>query len=65
MVLMQGGGSFEPRSVDFPSVRGLLPFQGCRGGATAARRRHVFFDVGGFGFLRDYAVILLFLWIVL
>jgi hypothetical protein len=40
---MQGGGSFELRAVDFPSARGLLPFQGHSGGAAAARRRIVFF----------------------
>jgi hypothetical protein len=28
----------------FPSARGLLPFQGCSGGAAAARRQSVFFD---------------------
>ena len=39
----QGGGSAELRTIDFPPARGLRPIQGCRGGAAAARRRHVFF----------------------
>ena len=38
--MVQGGGSLEPSGVDFPSVQGSLPIQGCgevvrrRAGAT-------------------------------
>ena len=38
MKTAQGGGPSGPSSVDFPSARGLLPFQGVSGGAAAARR---------------------------
>jgi hypothetical protein len=58
---LQGGGSVELRPVDFPSVRGLLPIQGYRGGATAARPRHVFFGAGDLVVLRDWFVIFPFL----
>ena len=45
MAAMQGGGPSEgSRFVDFPTAMGLHPTQGCRGGAAAARQRHVFFD---------------------
>jgi hypothetical protein len=44
MSALQGGGSLEPRTVDFPSAMGLSPIQGCSGGAAAARRQSVFFD---------------------
>ena len=47
------------RSVDFPTAMGLRPIQGCRGGAAAARRRHVFFVSVAFLILEDLCVIFL------
>ena len=43
VVAMQGGGSMELRSVDFPSVQGFLPFQGC--GEEVRRRAGVTFSL--------------------
>jgi hypothetical protein len=51
---MQGGGSPDLRFIDFPSAMGLLPIQGCSGGAVAARQRHVFFGTGVIEVLRDW-----------
>ena len=45
---MQGGGSLELRTVDFPSAMGLSPIQGCSGGAAAARRQSVLVNDGVF-----------------
>ena len=56
----QGGGPPSSRLVDFPAAMGLRPFQGCRGGAAAARQRHVFFGDGDFVILKDLVVIFLF-----
>jgi hypothetical protein len=39
--VLQGGGSLKPRTVDFPSARGLRLIQGVWGGAAAARRQSV------------------------
>ena len=57
---MQGGGPLGSRSVDFPTAMGLRPIQGCRGGAAAARQRHVFIDGGVFLILKDLFVIFLY-----
>jgi hypothetical protein len=57
---MQGGGSSELRTVDFPSVEGCLPFQGLRGGGAAARRRDVFFVFHEIKIQKDSVVILCF-----
>jgi hypothetical protein len=57
---LRGGGSSELRSVDFPSAMGLLPIQGFRGGAAAARQRHVFFGDDDVEVLQDWVVIFLF-----
>ena len=59
MATMQGGGPLGSRSVDFPTAMGLRPIQGCRGGAAAARQRHVFIDGGVFLILKDLFVIVL------
>ena len=61
---MQGGGSSELRTIDFPLAMGLRPIQG-RGGAAAARRRHVFFGAVVIVVLQDLFVISIFLWTVL
>jgi hypothetical protein len=65
MATMQGGGSSELRSIDFPFAMGLLPIQGSRGEAAAARRRHVFFGAVVFVVLQDLVVIFFFLRVVL
>jgi hypothetical protein len=57
---MQGGGSPELRTVDFPSAEGCLPFQGLRGGDAAARRRNVFVVFHGIEAQKDPIVILCF-----
>ena len=59
LATMQGGGPSGSRFVDFPSAMGLRPIQGCRGGAAAARQRHVFFDAVVFVILKDLFVIFL------
>ena len=56
----QGGGSSDPRSVDFPSVQGDLLIQGQRGGGAAARRRNVLFVIHGVEVQRDFIVIYFF-----
>jgi hypothetical protein len=43
---VQGGGSVELRTVDFPFAGGLLLFQVIREGVAAARRQHgLFFSI--------------------
>ena len=60
MKTMQGGGPSGSRLVVFPSAMGLRPIQGCRGGAAAARLRHVFFGDVDFVILKDLFVFFLF-----
>ena len=60
MKTKNGGGPPGSRLVDFPSAMGLRPIQGCRGGAAAARQRHVFFFDVDFVILKDLVVIFLF-----
>ena len=43
VVAVQGGGSSEPSGVDFPSVQGILPFQGS--GEVVRRRAGVTFSL--------------------
>jgi hypothetical protein len=62
---MQGGGSSELRTVDFPSAEGCLPFQGLRGGGAAPRRRKVFVVFHGIKTQKDSVVIYALFWTVL
>ena len=56
----QGGGPLGLRLVDFPTAMGLRSIQG-RGGAAAARQRHVFLDDGVIVIHKDLLVIFIFL----
>ena len=58
---MQGGGSEEPRIVDFPSVEGLRPVQGLSDEVAAAHSVLVVDD----GIQKDYLVIFFMSWVYL